>query len=103
MSVELPNRILHPNNAFRDSTDPRHSAFNLAYATDKPLMGEDGWVVSHPEKTAGFGAASVSFDWLFHIPALISLLVWERWLRPLMQAFWVVLPGIYLRKTKMLS
>lgn len=59
VSLKLPNQIIHPDEAFRDSADPRHSAFNLAFNTDKPLMGEDGWVASHPQETADFGAASV--------------------------------------------
>lgn len=47
--------INHPDPEFRKNTDPIHTAFQLAYKTDIPFFGADGWLTKDPEEAMKFG------------------------------------------------
>jgi len=56
MSLGLPGMIKHADASFRDSADPVHSAFNIAYDTEVPFLGPNGWLAKHPQDAAKFSA-----------------------------------------------
>ena len=46
--------LTHPDVEFRKSTDPFHTAFQLAWNTDISFLGAGGWLDKHPEEALKF-------------------------------------------------
>lgn len=57
ISEKLGEYITHPDLAFRSSTDPTHSAFNLAYNTTLPFIGANSWMTTYPDEALKWNAA----------------------------------------------
>lgn len=57
ISEKLGEYIIHPDLAFRSSTEPVHSAFNLAYNTALPFLGVNSWISTYPEEALKWNAA----------------------------------------------
>jgi len=55
LAGSLSQMITHPDIEFRKSTDPFHTAFQLAWNTDVAFFGAGGWLEQHPDEAFKFG------------------------------------------------